>query len=273
MIKAYWWKGSMLKGRFSFPFMSKNFGDAVQPYIFKALSDKEFKYTRLVKSDIVLGGSIYSLIPSRYMGYVWGGGFIKDTSITNPKWELKSIRGEKSAWCIFARGIRAMRKVKSSKFVYGDNILLCDRLGSASYIYTYKKYYLGVAPSRVCKNDPKFLEFMAKHEHQCVKYIDVSKPPLEVIKDISRCSNIISSGLHVLVLADSLGIPNRHVHFSDNLIGGDFKFEDYYSAYGMEHNTIDFSPDVSLRNIVKQLTRKRPGINQIKKDLVEAFPY
>ena len=45
------------------------------------------------------------------------------------------------------------------------------------------------------------------------------------------CICILSSSLHWLIFADSLGIPNRRIVLSDEIIGGDLKFDDYYSVY------------------------------------------
>lgn len=45
------------------------------------------------------------------------------------------------------------------------------------------------------------------------------------------CKCILSSSLHGLIFADALGIPNRRIVLSDEIIGGDLKFDDYYSVY------------------------------------------
>ena len=44
---------------------------------------------------------------------------------------------------------------------------------------------------------------------------------------------MISSSLHGLIASDSLGIPNMRFVASDKIIGGDYKYNDYYSSYGI----------------------------------------
>jgi pyruvyltransferase len=63
--------------------------------------------------------------------------------------------------------------------------------------------------------------------------IDVQQQPLEVFTKIDSCRYILSSSLHGLIVADSLGIPNAWLDAPD-LIGGRFKFDDYYSALDTE---------------------------------------
>ena len=46
--------------------------------------------------------------------------------------------------------------------------------------------------------------------------------------------------MHGLIAADSFCIPNIRIILSDNIIGKDFKYNDYYSVFGIEnHNKID----------------------------------
>lgn len=45
------------------------------------------------------------------------------------------------------------------------------------------------------------------------------------------CKCVLSSSLHGLIVADALGVPNRRIVLSDKIIGGDLKFDDYYSVY------------------------------------------
>jgi len=46
--------------------------------------------------------------------------------------------------------------------------------------------------------------------------------------------------MYGLIAADSLGIPNFRMVLSDKIIGGDYKYNDYYSISWIEnHNYID----------------------------------
>jgi hypothetical protein len=56
--------------------------------------------------------------------------------------------------------------------------------------------------------------------------IDVTAPPHEVIYEISKCSYIMSSSLHGLIVAQALGIPAMRLPYH-KVIGGDLKWVDY----------------------------------------------
>ena len=62
---------------------------------------------------------------------------------------------------------------------------------------------------------------------------------------------------------------------SDNIGGGDFKYNDYYSALGInDHNKLD------LRTVKKHITElsfeynvTKAKIEKIQNDLIRSFPY
>lgn len=63
--------------------------------------------------------------------------------------------------------------------------------------------------------------------------IDLREPPIETLNKIAECETIVSSSLHGLVAADSLGIPNMRMKLSNHGFdfNVDFKFDDYYSVF------------------------------------------
>ena len=75
-----------------------------------------------------------------------------------------------------------------------------------------------------------------------VKLISVQQGPEDFISQMCACKYIFSSSLHGLILADSYGIPNKWVSFSNKLLGGKFKFRDYYST--------TMSPDETVTSVI-----------------------
>lgn len=71
--------------------------------------------------------------------------------------------------------------------------------------------------------------------------IDMTQDSRTVVMQIAECRFVLSSAMHGLICADSLGIPNRRMILGDQVEGGDFKFEDYYSAYSTvpRHDPVD----------------------------------
>lgn len=86
-----------------------------------------------------------------------------------------------------------------------------------------------------------------RREHPEIRLIDPRRSPEAVIGDILTCDGIYSSSLHGLIVADAFGVPNawirmRHPHLSAD--DSDFKFLDYYSAFGESRRPFGLS-DVS----------------------------
>ncbi|WP_419539051.1 polysaccharide pyruvyl transferase family protein [Micrococcus yunnanensis] len=64
---------------------------------------------------------------------------------------------------------------------------------------------------------------------RCV-VVDARRRPGRVIEEIGRCSAVISTSLHGLIVADALGVPAAWATADPPLIGGDFKFRDHESV-------------------------------------------
>lgn len=64
-----------------------------------------------------------------------------------------------------------------------------------------------------------------------VKFIDIEQSTALFVQEVAQCSFILSSAMHGLICADSLGIPNKHIVLSDKVKGGEYKFRDYYSVF------------------------------------------
>ena len=89
-----------------------------------------------------------------------------------------------------------------------------------------------------------------------IRFIDVCAPFHEVIEAAGQCEHIVSSALHGLVLADALEIPNRWLWWVDDadrdLLGKpEFKYRDYYSAFGMAD--MPYIQPVKIRSIPSSL--------------------
>ena len=85
---------------------------------------------------------------------------------------------------------------------------------------------------------------------QGAKLVSVSLPPEQFVDALADCSAVISSSLHGLILADAYNIPNIRFSLPNPIPGGDFKFDDYYSATTVplaNEDTIRVEPDDTRR--------------------------
>jgi hypothetical protein len=208
-ITAYWYRDVL------------NFGDLITPLLLR-----HYGYTpvfaRHAQAQLVATGSILEHLCDDYAGIILGSGFIDETSnMTFPKARVLAVRGK----------LTRQRLGENRKTVaLGDPGLLASVVMPRR---EEKSYVLGVVPHYSEKNHPQLLQLLARLGPDAT-LIDAQAEPLKVFAAIDRCKHILSSSLHGLIVADSLGIPNRWLAPAIGLHGGRFKFDDYYSSLGLD---------------------------------------
>lgn len=219
-----------------------NFGDQFNKDLIKYFNAELIYVHSYKKSEMALTGSILGSYLRDFSGYILGAGFILQRyNRENNNWKVKIIRGPLSAkQC----GV-------TCDVVYGDPGIL------ASNIYKQKvskSYKLGILPHSRDVDLVKKLAF-----NNDILIIHPRRKPSEVAKDIKKCQYIASSSLHGLIFADSFRIPNIHIKFSDNVIGGLHKFKDYY--YGMDTlpDYINYEPNVNEEYIISKCKLRYTG--------------
>lgn len=199
----------------------KNVGDALNFYLIHKISNRSVFEVKMGGVRHILGiGSIIHLGSGKSL--VWGAGLIEEGIVLDQKtlasMKFFAVRGKKT------RELIARKIGRSLSCTLGDPAVLMP----IYYMPNVKKRYaLGIVPHYVDKESRGFKRLL---ELTSAKVIDVELPVEAFIDELSECEVIISSSLHGLILADSYNIPNVWVQFSNNLIGGDFKFLDYYTT-------------------------------------------
>lgn len=213
-INLYWW-------RWNYP-NELNFGDEISAPIISILTGRKVEWASVASCDLVGAGSVLGTISAkrRELPQIWGTGFMHPASgdSTSSKVQANAVRGALSAR-------RVGTEQSSTSPALGDPGILADLLLSGP---VKKTHMVGLIPHYVDEGNPKF-ENLAKKPF--VKVIDVRLSPKDIVKEIASCEAVISSSLHGLIVADSLGVPNKHYPVSGKLSGGSFKFRDYYSAF------------------------------------------
>ncbi len=91
---------------------------------------------------------------------------------------------------------------------------------------------------------------------------------LDIIDKINQCENIMSSSLHGLILADAYQIPSLRFRFKKNdIVGGDFKFDDYYSGVGIDTHytyTLENLENLNIDKIIEKAELKNLNFNPNK---------
>lgn len=152
---------------------------------------------------------------------IWGSGFISESdAVKAVPYKIHSVRGKLSRKKFLESGIDCPES-------YGDPALLLSKFYKPTI---KKKYRLGIIPNHMDNDNIIISNIVLSNSSFVLINLHTYKVWTEVIDMILSCEYIISSSLHGLIIADSYNIPNDWVFFSDKVIGGYFKFLDYFSS-------------------------------------------
>ncbi len=185
---------------------------------------------------------------------IWGSGFISPPNTFCKRYfhtseqyfrkaEVYAVRGEKSQ-----KRLKAIDGVDFKSTVLADPGLLASELCKKQP----KKYQFGIIPHHV-EEDLKIFQYLNENISNSI-VIKMSWDVDTVLTLMQQCRYIISSAMHGLIVADSLGIPNMQLRVSNRLLGGMYKFEDYYSSFGIYE-----------RNILNEKTLKNMDVSKLDK--------
>lgn len=227
---------------------------------------------------------------------VWGSGFIKDPESSDERLmrrlNIRAVRGKIT--------LERLRRLTGNAL---DNVAIGDPGLLASKIYPAKSPAFrvcgiiphhaelaaikrsddtvaleresGILQDSTVKAMPLF-ERLAKSIPGAV-VLNPESPPKTVIGRISECEAVLSSAMHGLIVADSFGIPNMRVIASGSLMGGDYKFKDYYSAFSKDrYRIVDIREDMSasiLESTRNGFEASQNEVARIQDSLVYSFPY
>ncbi len=260
-----------------------NFGDVINEDLARWFALETVQYSPATKCEAVFCGSMLGhllgkkrlrrwLLPwLRPPVKIWGSGFI-----SAPTRKSETLKRRVEVYAV--RGYATLERLenlagrKLTGVAVGDPGLLAGQLVDTGGLQ--KKYDLGIIPHFIDAGS----SLLSKIQVGNSTVIDIQQRPAGFLPRIAECRNIISSAMHGLIAADSLGIPNVRMILSDNIMGGDYKYDDYYSAYGIRHhrrvNLVerDFT-DKDLPSIRENYPITRRQVDTICEGLIQAFPY
>lgn len=202
--------------------IEKNAGDLFnKDYLTYRFGTKVYKYSFGRKKHYLFCGSI--LGRSNKYSTVIGAGFIsKDQSEQEIYFDkIIGVRGKLTAQAL-------LKKNPELKFEFlGDPGLLAREViyPRDSNVVEVKKS-IGIIPHFM---DLDRVRNIIKDSDE-IYIIDIRDDFKNVCLKILSCDRILSSSLHGLIFSDAMNVPNNWISVSDEIIGGDFKFKDYYSV-------------------------------------------
>lgn len=237
-----------------------NFGDYLNYDLVSNLTDKKVQWVpyNYNKEYYMAIGSILQVATDKTI--VWGSGLIDDKQlpIKKPK-EILAVRGP------LTRKRLLDAKIKCPE-IYGDPALLIPEY---YFPNNEKEFDLGIIPHYVDKHNDFFLQKFNSN----IKIIDIEQPNYKkFIDDVTSCKKIISSSLHGIIIADAYDIPALRIKFSNKIIGGDFKFNDYYLSVNRDiQKAIQINDKTTINDILKLNFNYNKKIDT--KKLLDANPF
>lgn len=248
-------------------------GDELNPLIVQEVSERPVKRASLQECSLISIGSILEVAASAQREqpiWVWGSGFIRSGSKLMTRVKTKNLRFAAVRGPLSAKRLPRRQRPRA----LGDPAVLSDRLQRQR---PQKRWELGVVPHYVDSNHPLVEKLQdSQNSQEGVTLISPLSDPEEFVESIASCRALISSSLHGLVVADSVGTPNIWAEFSEQIIGKGYKYRDYLANFKISNPRpyqLTSVADLNLR-LVRSIEEHyaRPGIEQMKKDLVAEFP-
>jgi len=240
-----------------------NFGDALSPLVCERIAGRPVVWAPPERCDVIAIGSLLQRLKERPWSrrvHVWGTGFIAPQRARRSRHHYHAVRGPLSAGLV--DGI-------DPAVVLGDPGLLVDRLVEGRPLPSRRCACL-VIPHYKDRDLPALRAAVDGLSH--VEVADVFTPPLELLDRIRAADCVLASAMHGLIAADALGVPNAWVGVSNALRGGDFKFRDYYGAFGLEPQCRPLTRALVQDPAAAVAGWVRPGLDDLRRRLVERFP-
>lgn len=239
-----------------------NFGDQLSPLLIRNLFGASVKYSGIGAADMVAVGSILegaqNLAETR--PWIWGSGFIEPGG----PWNGSDVT------VLALRGALSMERFVQAGYPevpLGDPGILVRQ--ALSHLQRQPSDRIGFVPHFTERDNERSREIAS---HPSVKLINVCAPVEDVVSEILQCRLVLSSSLHGLIVSDSFGVPNQWIEPGPGVTGGRYKFDDYYSAFGVKRGPVDPVEMIREADHVVSSWRPLPHQAAIEAGLMKAFP-
>ena len=237
-----------------------NFGDKLTPLFLDYLKI-QYRWVSAEDAELIGIGSLIEKVPDNFKGVVWSTGSMFENS-------RKDLTG---ADVLGVRGKLTREQIEhpnKKSIAIGDAGLLAHLFHEP----TKKRFKMGIIPHFVDHESPIIAKLAESSSD--ITLIDICAPTLDVIQHVGECESILSTSLHALVLADSLGIPNRWIEVGANTVSGEgFKFRDYYSNFNLpEMRPVQLTGQETMAILLSLISDySRPNIAQVKAELMKSL--
>ncbi|ENV86248.1 MULTISPECIES: polysaccharide pyruvyl transferase family protein [Acinetobacter] len=180
-----------------------------------------YKYSFGGKKHYLFCGSI--LGRSNKYSTVIGAGFISKTQ-SEQKIDFDKIIGVRGN--LTAKALLKQNPELKFEFLGDPGLLAREVIHPRDNSIVEAKISIGIIPHFM---DLDRVRSIIKNSNE-IYIIDIRDDFKNVCLKILSCDRILSSSLHGLIFSDAMNVPNNWISVGDEIIGGDFKFKDYYSV-------------------------------------------
>lgn len=244
---------------------SSNYGDGISEFIVNELFCDKLKIVNIHdkhdNTHYLTTGSVLCL--SNDHSIVWGSGFIHAVSRVKGKPDIRCVRGPMTRAKLIEQGIHCPEK-------YGDPAVLMRDIYSPKAEIKYK---YGVIPHYADTNHPVIKDLTSRNN---TLFIDImsAETPFKLIDEITQCEVIYSSSLHGLIMAATYGKPCVWLKLGNKLIGGRFKFDDFFASVDVKADYLDLSDSKAFKDDdSKMVFVRKCKIDKLIHDLYETSPF
>lgn len=242
-----------------------NFGDQLAPLIVEGIFGFKVKYSGLGAADLIAVGSLLEgveALGSSLRPHVWGAGYIREggrwNSMVRPRFH--AVRGRLS--------LERVRHLSSKSIAVGDPALLLPFVYNPPVVGG-RRFEMSIVPHFV----DRYADDIRWARRHGLHVIDVLAPPHRVIDEIRASNFVLASSLHALIVADAYGVPNQWTPvFSSSVEGGRYKFDDYYSAFGIPASPLLVQDAVDGVRQLRKAWRAPVNLREVQSGLISSFP-
>ena len=239
----------------------RNWGDDLNPWLFNKLTGAKAKFCDYPSyPKLLMAGSI--LHRAGPNDICWGTGLLSPEHAKFAKLrKVVAVRGPLTHQLLLQNGIDVPQ-------LFGDPGILAPDLVNVSQTKLTKAVLI-----------PHYTEEEAGRkwaQEKGADFLSVSTSTEDFIARVAQSEVVVSSSLHGIICAESLGIPAVWTKFGGDIIGGRFKFDDYLLGTGRQvKHLVPLDSNKSHINLDSLIQEALPPFNvsEYKAELLRCFPF
>ena len=253
----------------------ENWGDDINYYFLREivvrplvlLNRTSLAFRLKFRNFLVIGSTIDMLC--RAHTEVWGAGIIDGSKPLRikPK-RVYAVRGPLTRKKLLDEGVECPQ-------IYGDPALLIPLYYRPNKQRCYKYGIISHVSNQAFVAN---LRLKGKRISECaeVRIINLGKYTHwhDIIDQVCECESILSSSLHGLIVAEAYHVPNVWIEFGKPLIGGHFKFHDFFKSIhrDREKPIVINGVEIPLDTINEEISRWKQGFIDLN-PLIKVCPF